>query len=268
MPHSGFRIAGLPRPSMTYCLAIKVQEGLVCLSDGRITSGSQVTNAYKSSLHDSGTAKFAIMTSGLRSLRDKTLAYFERDMRRDHPEGYVSVLDAVDGFCRCLRAVAEEDREALAGSKLSFNLHTIVAGQLREDAAPDMYLVYPEGNWIQVDERTPYLSIGATTYGKPILDRALTSETPLRIALKLAYLSFDSTRTSSADVGFPLDMMSFARSDQQWRQVQFAQDDLHRERNWWNEHLTKLAQEMPDGPWLEPLLPGETGPHLSVVSDE
>ena len=131
-----------------------------------------------------------------------------------------------------------------------------------------MFLIYPEANWIQVDERTPYLSIGATSYGKPILDRALTSETPLRIALKLAYLSFDSTRTSSADVGYPLDMMTFAASDRRWRQVQYAQDDLLRERSWWNEHITKLAHDMPDGPWLEPLLPDESAPHLAVVSDD
>ena len=61
-----------------------------------------------------------------------------------------------------------------------------------------MFLVYPQGNWIEVDQRTPYLSIGHTAYGKPILDRALGAETPLRTALKLAYLSFDSSRTSSA----------------------------------------------------------------------
>lgn len=253
---------------MTYCIGIKVQEGLVCLSDGRVTSGSQVTNAYKSSLHGQGPAKFCVMTSGLRSLRDKTLAYLERDLRRGYPDGFVCVLDAVDAYCRALRVVAEEDREALEISKLNFNLHAIIAGQRREDAEPDMYLVYPEGNWIQVDERTPYLSIGATSYGKPILDRALTADTPLRIVLKLAYLSFDSTRTSSADVGFPLDMMTFSNSDRLWRQVQYVQDDLRRERNWWNENITKLAHDMPDGPWLEPLLPAQSGPHLAVVPEE
>ena len=105
-------------------------------------------------------------------------------------------------------------------------------------------------------------------YGKPILDRALTYETPMRIVLKLAYLSFDSTRTSSADVGFPLDMLTYAVSDRRWRQVQYEQDDLREQRLWWNEHLTKLAHDMPDGPWIEALLPDESATRLTVVSDD
>lgn len=253
---------------MTYCLGIKVREGLVCLSDGRITSGNQVTNAYKSSLHGPAGAEFCIMTSGLRSLRDKTIAYLERDMRRSRPNGYASVLAAVDGYCACLRRVAEEDRGALAESKLTFNLNAIIAGQLGDDPEPAVFLVYPEGNWIELNERTPYLSIGATTYGKPILDRALTYDTPLRIVLKLAYLSFDSTRTSSADVGFPLDMLTYATADRRWRQVQYEQDELRQQRLWWNEHITKLAHDMPDGPWIEALLPEESATRLTVVSDD
>ncbi|MGF1612208.1 MAG: peptidase [Kiloniellales bacterium] len=253
---------------MTYCLGIKVREGLVCLSDGRVTSGTQVTNAYKSTLHGPSGAQFCVMTSGLRSLRDKTLAYLDRGMRKTQPQGYPSVLDAVNDYCRYLRQVAEEDRAGLEISNLTFNLHAIIAGQLPDDPEPSMYLVYPEANWIEVEERTPYLSIGATTYGKPILDRALRYDTPLRIVLKLAYLSFDSTRTSSADVGFPLDMMTYARADRRWRQVQYEQDDLRNERQWWNEHITQLAHDMPDGPWVESLLPPESAARLTVVQDD
>jgi putative proteasome-type protease len=130
------------------------------------------------------------------------------------------------------------------------------------------HLIYPEGNWIQVDQRTPYLSIGATAYGKPILDRALTRETALATALKLAYLSFDSTRFSSADVGFPLDMLTFAAADRRWREVHYDYEDLSAQRTWWNEHLTKLAGDMPDGPWLDRLVPQADGPRLTVISED
>jgi putative proteasome-type protease len=253
---------------MTYCLGIKVRDGLVCLSDGRITSGSQVTNARKVSLHGQDGPQICIMTSGLRSLRDKALAYFDRSLRRDRSQGFASLLDAVNGYARCLRKVAKEDREALQASKLDFNLHALVAGQLDEDPEPTIYLIYPEGNWIAVDQRTPYLSIGATAYGKPILDRALTRETALATALKLAYLSFDSTRFSSADVGFPLDMLTFAASDRRWREVHYDYEDLSAQRTWWNEHLTKLAGEMPDGPWLDRLVPQDAGPRLTVISED
>src|SRR3546814_6824713 len=84
---------------MTYGLGIRVADGLVCLADVRTTSGNQVTSAQNLSLHGSGAAQFAIMTSGLRALRDKTLAYFERDLRRNHPAGFATMLDAVSAYC-------------------------------------------------------------------------------------------------------------------------------------------------------------------------
>jgi len=228
-----------------------------------------VSNARKATLHGPdggrGATQVAIMTSGLRSLRDKTLAYFDRDQRKRAKHGFAGMLDAVGAYCAALRQVADEDRDALERSELNFNLHGILAGCLPDDPQPTMFLVYPEGNWIEVDARTPYLSIGATAYGKPILDRALTFATPMRTALKLAYLSFDSTRFSSADVGYSIDMLTLNRQDGAWREAQYDYDDLARQRQWWNEHITKLAADMPDGPWTESLLSDEEGAHLSLV---
>jgi putative proteasome-type protease len=240
---------------MTYCLGIKIKEGLIALSDGRITAGTQVTAARKVTLLPNGSDKFFVMTSGLRSVRDKTLAYLRRDMQGAGPKPFDSMLEAVNSFARCLRVVAKEDKEALEASKLTFNLHAIVGGQLGGDREPTMYLVYPEGNWIEVDERTPYLSIGATAYGKPILDRALKFDTSMSAALKLAYLSFDSSRYSSADVGYPIDLVTYHQADRQWREDQFDYDDLVEQRHWWNRHITGLAAQLPDGPWVESLLP-------------
>jgi len=241
---------------MTYCLGITVREGLICLADGRVTSGNQVTNARKATLHGPEGRKIVIMTSGLRSLRDKTLAYMDRTQRKERSSGFTSMLEAVDAYSVALRRVAEEDRDFLAHSDLAFNLHAVISGRLFEDPTPSMFLVYPEGNWIEVDERTPYLSIGATTYGKPILDRALTYDTSMATALKLAYLSFDSTRFSSADVGYPIDLLTYCLDDGKWREAQYDYDDLREQRIWWNEHITELAASMPDGPWLRTLVPG------------
>src|SRR3546814_19117422 len=80
---------------MPFCLGIRVADGLVCLADGHITSGNQVSNAQNLSMHGSGPAQFAVLTSGLRSLRDKTLAYLERDMGQNHATGFAPNLDAV-----------------------------------------------------------------------------------------------------------------------------------------------------------------------------
>src|SRR3546814_15136529 len=96
-------------------------------------------------------------------------------------------------------------RGELDRSSLAFYLHILIAGAQPEDADTGIFLGYPEGNWIEVDRRTPDLSIGDAAYGRPILDRALSFDTSITTALKLAYLSFDSSRFSSADVGFPVD---------------------------------------------------------------
>ncbi len=239
---------------MTYCLGIRTRDGLIALADGRVTSGSQVAAAQKVTMIGSD-RKFIVMTSGLRSIRDKILTYMRRGHDLDRGGGFNSMFDAVNAFTRCLRVVAEEDREALEKGGLSFNLHAIIGGQLAEDHQPTIYLVYPEANWIEVDRRTPYLSIGTTAYGKPILDRALTYETAMRDALKLAYLSFDSSRFSSTDVGFPIDLLTYSSDDRQWRQTQFQYDDMVEQRQWWNRHITELAERLPDRQWVDKLTP-------------
>jgi putative proteasome-type protease len=239
---------------LTYCLGIKVREGLIGLADGRITSGTQLTSARKMTLHGPNGSQFFLMTSGMRSLRDKAVAYLERE-RRTAGIPYATMLDAVSAYTHALRRVIAEDKEAVDHANLVFNLHAIVGGQLSGDEEPTMFLVYPECNWIQIDERTPYLSIGVGGYGKPILDRALRYDTPLRTALKLAFLSFDSTRLSSSDVGFPLDLVTYHVADRKWRERQFDDYDLREQGLWWNEQLTQLANAMPDGPWLDGLLP-------------
>ena len=248
---------------MTYCLGIKIRDGLIGLSDGRITSGSQLSAARKVTIMGSGAHRFFIMNSGLRSVRDKTLAYLRRDMSKRPTESFASMLDAVNAFTHCLRRLPRKIRKRL-GQQLNFNLHAIIGGRLSDDREPTMFLVYPEGNWIEVDERTPYLSIGATAYGKPILDRALRYDTSMQTALKLAYLSFDSTRFSSADVGFPIDMVAMTNADSAWRQSQFDYDDLVDQRQWWNRNITDLAARMPDGPWIDKLMPNAQ-PSLAVV---
>ncbi len=251
---------------MTYCLGITVREGLICLADGRVTSGSQVSIVRKVSLHGPADRRVCIMTSGLRSLRDKTIAYFDQEFCCESVTAE-NMHEVLAIYARSLRRVAEEDRDALEASDLSFDLHGIIAGQIGKDAKPAMFLVYPAGNWIEVTKRAPHIAIGATAYGKPILDRMLTFDTPLPLALQTAYLAFDSTRVSTTGVGFPLDMLTFAR-DQRWREMELDQDAVSGMRQWWNDHITELAASMPPGPWAHRLLPGAKTEHLSPVSAE
>lgn len=247
---------------MTYCLGISIKEGIICLADGRITSGSQISIARKVSLHGPADKRVCIMTSGMRSLRDKTIAYFDQEYSSKSITTS-SMLNVLDIYVRSLRRVEKEDRNALKASDLSFNLHAIIAGRIGNDSKPSMFLLYPEGNWIEVTERSPYISIGSTAYGKPILDRMLTYETPLSLALQIAYLSFDSTRVSSNDVDFPLDIVTFA-NDRIWRDMELEYDDVSGMRQWWNDQIKELAINMKEGPWANCLLPGTGSEHSST----
>jgi len=240
---------------MTYCLALKVVDGLVCLADGRLTAGSQLSVARKASLHGGAPPTYCIMCSGLRSLRDKVMVYFEEAAGPAAPQPVTRLTGVLSHLSRSIRKAGEEDRDALERSGLAYDLHMIVAGQLADDTDTGLYLVYPEGNWISVDRRQPYLSIGATSYGKAVLDAVLRPETPVATVLKLAYLAFESTRLSSGDVGYPLDVLTFGL-DRQWRQREFAEDDLVVLRRWWESSLPRLVETMPEALWLNGLLPG------------
>src|SRR5206468_2436521 len=103
--------------------------------------------------------RFFVMTSGLRSLRDKVIAYLDRALATGG-EPPRTMLDAIGVYTGCLRVVTEEDKGALERSHLGFDLHALIGGQLADDPEPTIFLVYPVGNWIQIGERTPYLAIG------------------------------------------------------------------------------------------------------------
>src|SRR3546814_20914081 len=104
---------------MTYCLGIRVADGLVCLADRRTTSGNQVTSAQNLSLPGSGASQFAITTSALRAPRYKTLAYSELCLLRNHPPGLPTLLHALSAYFHYLRPVSPTDRTHLARSNIA-----------------------------------------------------------------------------------------------------------------------------------------------------
>lgn len=239
---------------MTYCIAIKNKSGLIALADGRITAGTQMTSANKVSVFGDEPNKFFAMTSGLRSVRDKVFAYLEQEMGQQN-YAYNNMLEVVAAYTNLLRRAELEDRQSVEKSGIQFNLHTILGGMMQGDTEPRLFMIYPEGNWIEVENMTPYVHIGSVSYGKPILDRALRYDTDMRTAVKLAYLSFDSTKYSSSDVGFPIDLITMHTSTRTWRQQHLHNDDVNELRYWWNEHITELVGKLPDLPWIEKLLP-------------
>ena len=234
---------------MTFCLGINVQEGLVGIADTRVLSGSERISARKVSTYQGDRYAMFLMTSGLRSLRDKVLTYFDEVMA-ENEQPFDRLFKAINAFTAQIRRVAQEDKEALEAGGLSFNMHTLVGGQLANDKEHKLYLVYPQGNWVEIGQGTPYAIIGASGYGKPILDRTLKHQDPMRFAFKVGCLAFDSTRISAADVDFPIDVVLYARDTYQIIEHQYEKDDLLDISNWWQDRLRQSVNELPSE-WIE-----------------
>lgn len=237
---------------MTFCLGVKLETGLLAIADTRITSGTEFITARKLTLHESENHSLFLMTSGLRSVRDKAVTYFE-EVLEEQDVKYDKLYKAVNAFSGQVRRVAREDGQALRNSNIWFNLHALVGGQLEHDKEHKLYLIYPEGNWVESAVSSPYYIIGETGYGKPILDRALHYTDSLSWALRVGYLSFDATRTSTTDVGFPLDIVLYRKDSYRMSEHRFSEEDFRDISQWWQDWIRRGVSEMPAG-WLDPIL--------------
>ena len=229
---------------MTFCCALKCNGGLVALADTQIVRGSeQVSKSKLAILHDRDES-FFIMTSGLRSVRDKLMIYAEEALAASS-EGCERLYQAANLFGAQMQRIREEDGEALKASNLSFNAHAIIGGWLRGDPEPTLYFLYPEGNWVEVAEDSPYFTIGRSYYGKPILDRQMHAEVSLERATALAVLAFDATQTSVTDVDFPIDMLTLSRADRATRQARYERDALAPATAFWQAQLADALAHLP-----------------------
>jgi putative proteasome-type protease len=225
---------------------MNVHEGIVGIADTRVLSGSECITARKVTVYQQEGQAMFLMTSGLRSLRDKTLTYFDEVMA-EAEQPFERLFKAVNAFATQIRRVAREDKEALEDSGLHFNIYTLIGGQLANDREHKLYLVYPQGNWVEIGQGTPYHIIGASGYGKPILDRTLKHHDSMRFALKVGCLAFDSTRISAADVDFPIDVILYARNSYHIVEYRYEKDDLLEMTSWWQERLRRSVHELPAG---------------------
>jgi putative proteasome-type protease len=184
------------------------------------------------------------MTSGLRSARDKALTYFQEVL--DDPNArYDKLYKAVNAFAEQLRRVAKEDKDALEGSGYHFNLFSIMGGQLSGDTEHKLYLIYPQGNWVEVTESTPYYAIGESSYGKPLLDRALNFDSSMELALKVGYLAFEATRSSATDVDFPIDVVLYHKGTFMMDEIRYDQKDMVAVSDWWKKRVRETVELCP-----------------------
>lgn len=229
---------------MTFCLAIKTKNGLVGLSDTRITSGSETTTSKKVYTVNKSKHSYFIMTSGLRSVRDKAITYFTEVIEQeDH--NFNKLYKAVNEFGNQIKRVNREDKFYLEEAGMSFNLFSIIGGQLEDDKEPKLYLLYPQGNWIEIRKGTPFVIIGNTGAGNPVLRRSLSYDDSLDYALKCAFLAFDATAISANDVDFPIDTVVLHNDTYHTIEKRFDKKELEHISLFWNGRLKSAIRELP-----------------------
>lgn len=233
---------------MTYCVGIKVKSGIIGIADTRITTGHETTRAKKVFTVNKNRHSFFIMTSGLRSVRDKAITYFKEIIDEDD-ESFNKLYMAVNAFAAQVKRAASEDKASLQEAGLNFNLHALVGGQLQDDDEHKIYLLYPEGNWIEISDGSPFMIIGNNGYGKPILDRVLKYDSSLPYALKAAFLSFNATLVSANDVDYPIDVIYYEKDSFNIIEKRYKKEELQKVSKIWQHKLSNAVNKLPDE-WL------------------
>jgi putative proteasome-type protease len=234
---------------MTFCLGITVEEGLVAIADTRVLSGNECLVAKKVATYQGPGFSFFIMTSGLRSLRDKVLLHFE-DAFAKETTARDRLFKVVDVYTRQVRRVAEEDGAQLKQAGLRNDIFSLIGGQMSADSAHRLFLVYPEANWVEVGPDTPYQIIGASGFGKPILERSVQRADSMLYAFKVGILAFDATRLCAADVSFPIDVLLYAKGSFDMVEHRYEREDLRPISNWWQERMRQSVRDLPDE-WIK-----------------
>ena len=200
---------------MTYCIGLKLNRGLVMMSDTRTNAGVDNISMYKKMFtwEIKGERVISIMTAGNLATTQAVVGMLEERMKIAD-ERTPSILKAKTMFQvaqlvgQTLKEVITNATNGQEGSTGTFGASIIVAGQI-EGGNPCIFMIYPEGNFIEASDDTPFLQIGETKYGRPILVRAYDPEMSFEDAVKLLMVSFDSTIKANLSVGLPLDMLIY-----------------------------------------------------------
>ena len=244
---------------MTYCVAVTVNAGLVFASDSRTNAGVDQVATY-GKLHvfgRDGDRQIVLLTAGNLATTQAVTARLNDDMRRQRKRNLMSAEDMAE-VADYIGLVINDERErhgvAMAAAGFSSEATIIVGGQIR-GTSPTLYLVYPQGNFITTSEQTPYLQIGETKYGKPILDRIIKAETTLEQAGRCALVSIDSTMRSNATVGPPIELLAYQTDSLVLDRYRVLPEDdpfLLEIRRAWNARITSAFEGLPRVDW-EPL---------------
>jgi len=199
---------------MTYCVGVKLDEGLIFASDSRTHAG--VDNYAKfckmSVFERAGDRVLVLLSSGNLAATQAVLGVLRQRAAADAPHiwSVASMFDVANLVADAMRAIERRDGPFLESGGLKFNASFILGGQIAGEEVR-LFRIYAEGNFIEAGSQTTFLQTGEAKYGKPILDLAVTPSATLEDATKCVLVSYDSTMLSNLSVGMPIDLLCYAR---------------------------------------------------------
>ncbi|MEO0342034.1 MAG: proteasome-type protease [Pseudomonadota bacterium] len=238
---------------MTYCVAIKLDAGMVFLADTRTNAGVDNIAKYKKlfTWEVEGERVITMMTAGNLAITQAVISLLQENI--DNPDnGLETILNAPSMFRvaelvgDAMRVVQSRYGPGLAQMGES-TISSIIVGGQREGGTMRLFQIYSAGNFIEAVEDTPYFQIGEHKYGKPILDRVLTNQTPLDVCVTAALLSMDSTLRSNLSVGMPLDLAVIENDTlrfSQMRRIEADDENYKLLSSGWSEALKRAFDEM------------------------
>lgn len=240
---------------MTYCLAINVNDGLVLCSDSRTNAGTDNVSTYSKMFTFAwpGVRFFALLSAGNLATTQAVV----KKLNGDIPAGLVPNLstaatmqEAAD-YVGMVSAQVQKHHASRDTANTNFEATFILAGQI-EGQPPEMYMVYPQGNYIHESPEHPFLQIGEFKYGKPILDRVITRDVGLEPAARCALVSMNSTMRSNVTVGPPIELLIYQRDSLDGgRRLFFREDDPYAKElsDKWNAGLLGALDTLPLFDW-------------------
>ena len=246
---------------MTYCVGLLVKAGLVLIADTRTNAGFDNISTFKK-LHilaDDHDRLIVAASAGSLSVTQSTLSLTEEGLSCHDETGVPRTVGNQPTMFRVAQLVGEALSIAkrtigvtLQGTTINASGSILLGGRIGNEPLI-LYQIYAEGNFIECQPDAPFLQIGELKYGKPILDRALTWDTPLDEAVKVALISFDSTMRSNLSVGMPLDVIVIPtdRSTPTIRRRVEADDRYYNELSaTWSRLLNEARTQIPDPPFM------------------
>ncbi|MBK7617699.1 MAG: proteasome-type protease [Vitreoscilla sp.] len=258
---------------MTYCVGIRLNAGLVFLSDSRTNAGLDAISTFRKMIvyEKPGDRFMTLLSAGNLSISQSVREILQVEKLANGSDEPItiwnakSMFDAVRVLGSAVRRIHEQDGAALQASGIDFNCSMIFGGQIKGEGMR-LFLVYSAGNFIEATRETCFFQVGESKYGKPILDRVLTPTTPLDEAAKCALVSMDSTLKSNLSVGLPLDLLVYEEGSLQSERIVCIDDQnpyFQMIHNTWGQRLREVFEGIDDPQWNN----GQAADHPLVGSE-